>query len=121
MREIIENIKKTAGPNTKIVLIGPPRHFRKDAAGNQKRANVAAVFDSFAAADPQITSYNSFTLWSDQTRESTGDGVHLNRQGALTLVNRIMPERKEQQAPAGTGTTDLPPELLEGTSDSATQ
>ncbi len=121
MKEIIENIKKTAGPNTKITLIGPPRHFRKDAAGNQRRANVAAVFDSFAAADPQVTSYNPFTLWSDQTRASTGDGVHLNRQGALTLVNRIMPERKEQQAPAGTGTTDLPPELLEGTSDSAAQ
>ena len=97
MKEIIDNIIKSSGTDTKITLIGPPAHFTKykDQAKNkkynEKRLQVNIAFEELASEYSNVVAFNGYRYFPDQEKTDTTDGVHLNASGANKLINRIFP------------------------------
>ena len=119
MKDIISNIKRIAGSHVKITLIGPPNHLKQNAETNKRRKRVADIWDEQASSDSQVYSFSPWRLWPDQSKNDVApDGVHVNRPGAKRFIDRIFPPRRKDEPSATTGQTDLPPDLIDQTSES---
>jgi len=101
VRQMITAARAQYGPNSAILLLGPP-NIRKDALGptkpiaDQREANLRALGDAFADLGKELHCAYFSTFGTIPPESLAKDGVHPDPAGNAAMAKAILPKLLEK-------------------------